>query len=79
MIDVNAIRAEMARNKISQKEIAKLLGIATSTTWLKLNSKLDFTVNELVTLSNIFNKEINFFLNVKCRKTTKLKEKIKSL
>lgn len=63
VVNVNSIRAEMARKKVSQKKLSEILGIATSTMWLKLNWKLDFTVKELTVIAGYFNKDVNFFLN----------------
>lgn len=63
MVRVENVRAEMSRNKISQKKLAKHLNIATSTMWLKMNGKLSFTVEELIMLSKLFDKEVSFFLN----------------
>lgn len=63
MIDVAAIKAEMARKSITQKELAKLLSISTSAMYMKMNSKLDFTVKELVLISKIFSLSIDELTN----------------
>lgn len=40
------IRAEMARQKITSRELAKKLGMSTSTMSTKLNGKYPFTLDE---------------------------------
>lgn len=42
------LKAEMARNKITQSELAEILGITVGTMSLKLNGKSDFDLEECI-------------------------------
>ena len=55
MLNINTIKAEMARLNITQKDLAKKLNISTSTISMKMTERLDFTLKELIILLELFN------------------------
>lgn len=63
MIYVNNIRAEMARNKVSQKDIANKLGISLRSLNLKLTGKREFKASELQSIAVLLRVDINIFFN----------------
>lgn len=63
MIYVNNIRAEMARNKVSQKDIASKLGISLRSLNLKLTGKREFKASELQSIAVLLRVDINIFFN----------------
>lgn len=61
MVDVNSIRAEMARKNITQIQLAKVLGVSARTFSLKLNGVREFTASELYKISKHLNREVSIF------------------
>lgn len=59
--------AELARNNIKQKTLAKNLGISEKTLINKLKGKTEFTLKEMLIIKHIFhNKELEYlFYNEK--------------
>ena len=65
MVDVNSIRAEMARKNITQVELAGILEVSPRTFGLKINGIREFTASELYKIAKHLNKEVSiFFTNV---------------
>lgn len=46
--------AEIAKKKITKKEIAKAIGISQKTLFNKLNGKTDFTMSEMMKIRDTF-------------------------
>lgn len=62
MVNINTIKAEMARKHLTQKQLANLLKISTSAMSMKMNSRLDFTIKELIAMSHEFQLTVNDLL-----------------
>lgn len=61
MIDLNAVRAEMARKNITIKELAKKMKLSTNSLSRKLNSKTEFKVSEVSKIAKLLNVEVTIF------------------
>lgn len=61
MLDLNTIKAEMARNNITIKELAKKMGLSTNALSKKLNNKTEFKASELVKIAHLLNVKIKIF------------------
>ena len=51
------LRAEMAKQGMSQKALAQLLEVSQPTISRKMLGKCDWTIGEIETICNIFNKD----------------------
>lgn len=58
MIDFAKLKGAMAENDLSQADLARILGLSTSTINLKLNKKAKFTLDEAKTLADYFEQPI---------------------
>lgn len=47
MLNKNELAAEMKRNGLTYKKVAKLLGISENAFWRKMNGMNDFTLPEI--------------------------------
>lgn len=56
------IRAECARQRVSQSKIAEVLGVSQPGVSRRLNGAMPFTVNELFDLANLFNIKVSQLL-----------------
>lgn len=54
-LTAGAVRAELARRRISGRELAKALGWARTTTSRRLNGATPFDIEELATVANFLN------------------------
>ena len=54
------LKAEIARNGLKNKELAKILGISESTFSLKLNGKFSFTLREAGILLDALHSDMDF-------------------
>lgn len=61
VLDVDKIRGELVRKKISHNYIAKQLEITVPNVSLKLNGKIKITPNELYIIAMILKKPIEYF------------------
>lgn len=66
MLNLDNIRAEMAKNKISGLDLAKKLNISHTSIYQKLNGKRKFTADEIGIIAKILKTDINFFYNHCC-------------
>ena len=62
MIDLGEIKACMARNGHTQKDIAAILELSINSVNLKIQGKREFTVQELATLAKNYDVEISLFI-----------------
>ena len=53
MLKANELKSEVARNEMTLEELARFLGINTSTLNRKMYGKSDFYRNEIVQIANI--------------------------
>jgi hypothetical protein len=56
------IRAEMARNRFTNKDVAKILGICTNSVNFKLNGRYQFTLTEISTLADVFDCSLDYLV-----------------
>ena len=63
MLNLQNIKAEMARNNMTGLKIAEILNLSPTSLYLKLGGKRDFTAKELGKLAEILNTNVNFFYN----------------
>lgn len=56
------IKAEMGRNSITIKELARSLGLSTNSVSFKLNGKREFTLSEIESIANIFNCSLDYLV-----------------
>lgn len=49
----NNLIAEIARNKLTQNDLAKVLGVTPKTISNKINGKSDFTLTEINAIKNL--------------------------
>ena len=56
------IAAEMGRCRFTQRELAKRLGISNSCLHYRLYGKVEWKLEEMIKLSNIFGKDINYLI-----------------
>lgn len=62
--------AEMSRNGYTRVKLAKHLGIAGNTLWLKLNGTRNFTITEIKEICTLFNCTFEYlFEETKSEKT----------
>lgn len=66
MLNLDNIRAQMAKNKISGPSLAKKLNISQTTFYQKINGKRQFTANEIGIISSVLKTNVNFFYNQRC-------------
>ncbi|MCI1930950.1 MAG: helix-turn-helix transcriptional regulator [Clostridia bacterium] len=59
------IKAEMARRNLTVKEVSKEIGISTNTFRFKLNEKREFTLSELAKLALLFDKSIDYLIEIR--------------
>lgn len=52
----------LAENRVSQKEIAELLGISQQATWQKVNGRLDFTLPQISKICAKYHISADIFL-----------------
>lgn len=57
-----AVRAELARRKISGRDLAASLGWSVTTTWRRLNGTTAFDVEELATVAEHLGVPVSTFL-----------------
>ena len=57
------IAAEMGRCRLTQKELAARLGISNSCLHYRLYGKVEWKLDEMIKLSNIFGKDINYLIS----------------
>ena len=55
------IRGVMGENGTTQKKLAEILGLSEVQIYKKLANKVDFKVNELVTIINHYGMDPNYF------------------
>lgn len=55
---INAINDELKKRNISNTELAVILQVSASAVCRKLNGSRDFTLQELITLSNLFDMDL---------------------
>lgn len=53
-MDCRNLRAEMARNGISGKQVANVLGLNINTAYARLQGRTDFKIGELVKIRDTF-------------------------
>ena len=53
------LRAEMARNRETQQDLAELLGVSIPTVWRKLSGIFDWTISEIEIICEHYNKDYN--------------------
>lgn len=58
-MDCRNLRAEMARNGISRKQVGKVVGLGQSSISYRFNGKNDFLVGELVKIRDTFFPELS--------------------
>lgn len=63
VVDLNSIRAEMARNNMTIKSLAKQMNLSAGGLGRKLKGYRSFTADEIYLISKIFNKDISVFFN----------------
>ncbi len=63
--NLNKVRGIRSENHNTQEELAKLLGISTNSYASKENGIIDFKVDELVQIANLYNVPINVFFESK--------------
>ncbi len=56
-------KAWLIMNKVSQKEIAKLLGLSQQSVYLKVNGKKDFTLAQIKKICDTYGVAADIFLN----------------
>lgn len=61
-LDLNKIREFRKQNKISQEEIANVIGCSQNTYSLKELGKNPITLDEAIKIANHYNKSINLFI-----------------
>jgi len=66
VLDLDNIKAEMARNNITGLMLAKHLGISANSLYSKLNGKREFSASELGMISKMLKKTVNFFYKWLC-------------
>lgn len=59
------LRAEMARNKKTIKDLSELLGISQTAFGFKLNGKTQFTLKEMFTIAKEFDCSIDYLAGFK--------------
>lgn len=59
--DLNKIRGIRNENHNTQEELAKVIGISTNSYASKENGIIDFKVDELVKIANLYNVSISYF------------------
>lgn len=57
------IAAEMGRCRFTQKELATRLGISNISLHYRLYGKVEWKLDEMIKLSNIFGKDINYLIS----------------
>ena len=60
------IKAEMARNNITIKELAKVIGLSTNSVSFKLNGKRQFTLSEIEKIALLFNCSLDYLVGHEC-------------
>lgn len=63
MIDIQSIKAEMARKNISQMQLSKKLGLSFQTLNLKMRGKRPFKADEISNIARILSVDLNIFFN----------------
>ena len=53
-MDMNELRAARARRRLSQQDVSKLMGLPVSKYGKKEIGKCDFTIEDIIKLSEIF-------------------------
>ena len=48
------LAVEMKMKKITQTQIARVLGVTNNSVWLKINGKTDFTASEMFKIQDTF-------------------------
>lgn len=56
------IRAEMGRNNLTIKMLAKEIGISSNSVSLKLNGKRDFTLSEVERMADLFGCSLDYLV-----------------
>lgn len=55
MINSKELRAEFIRNGLTQEQVAKILGVTTTTLNYKIHNKYEFKTSEIKTLIDLLN------------------------
>jgi len=61
MIDIQSIKAEMARNNLTQMQLSKKLGLSFQTLNLKMRGIRPFKANEISSIAKILGVDLNIF------------------
>lgn len=61
------IRAEMGRNNLTIKKLAKNLGLSTNSISFKLNGKREFTLSEIESIADIFGCSLDYLVGHKVK------------
>lgn len=63
MFDSRNIRAELARNGMSMKDLSNNLGISQNSLRYKLNGNREFTLTEVSKMADIFSCSLDYLAN----------------
>lgn len=64
IVSVDKIKQLMYKRKITGIKMANLLNLSTTSFYMKVNGKREFTANELGSIATLLNTTPNFFYNL---------------
>lgn len=64
------VRAQMVKHKMTNVDMAKLLGLSSNSFSFKINEKREFTLTELAKMANLFGVSIDYLIEI--RKATQV-------
>jgi transcriptional regulator with XRE-family HTH domain len=63
MVNLNVIKGRIKEKNMTLNEVAKEIGIATTSFSLKINGKREFTASQIQKLSIVLNTPVNIFFD----------------
>lgn len=59
------VKAQMWKNKLTNSDMAKVLGVSTNTFSFKLNERREFTLSELSKMASYFGVSIDYLIAIR--------------